>query len=175
MQIDVRVDVEKAIRSLWVMQRDVNTAAAAALNRVGVTARAAAAREISKASGLPVNQVRKHVPLVRANKWNLQCEISARPYAPNLIRYSARQTKAGVSANAWRKRKVYRGTFIANKGRTVFKRVGPARLPIKAVYGPSVRREFIRDTVAKAINTTVEQRFALEFDRALTALLKRRR
>lgn len=175
MHIDVRVDVEKAIRGLWLMQRDVNTAATAALNKVGVTARAAAAREISKASGLPVNQVRPHVPLVRANKWSLQCEISAKPYAPNLIRYAARQTRAGVSANAWRKRKVYRGTFIANKGRTVFKRIGPSRLPIKAVYGPSVRREFIRDTVTKAIHRTVDQRFALEFERALTALLKRRR
>ena len=173
MQIDVQVDIRKATQGLLLMQKDINTAAVAALNKVGITARATAARQISRVSGLPVNQVRQHVPLVRANKWRLQAEISGKPYSPNLIRYSARQTKQGVSANAWRKRKVYRGTFIANKGRTVFKRVGPERLPIKAVYGPSVRREFIRDTTFKAVEQTVDARFPLEFDRALRALLRR--
>jgi len=173
MQISVEADIKAATQGLLLLERDINTAAVAALNKVAVTARAQAARSISQQSGLPVNQVRERVPLARANRYTLEAAISARKYAPNLIRYSARQTKPGVSANAWRQRKVYRGTFIANKGRTVFARVGPERLPIKAVYGPSVPRTFIKDETLRAISTTVATRFPLELERALRALLRK--
>jgi hypothetical protein len=177
MQISVEVDIRNATRGLLLLQKDINRAAVAALNKTGTTARAVAAREISRETSLPVNEVRKRVPLVKANGYTLQAQIKAEPYAPNLIRYSkdtraAARKRGGVRAKAWRQAKLYKGTFIGNQGRTVFKRVGESRLPIKAVYGPSVPREFIRDHTLTAIQTTVGQRFPLEFDRALGALLR---
>lgn len=174
-QIDVRADIAKALRDVDALQRNVTRAASAALNRVGTTARAVAAREISAETGLKVSEVKDRLPTVRANRDSLEVIITAKPWAPNLIRFAARQTKRGVSANAWRSRKVYRSTFIANKGRTVFKRTGPARLPIAPVYGPSVPRTFIRDRTTGAIRRTVAQRFPIEFDRALRALGNGRR
>ena len=174
MQISVEADIRGATRGLLLMQKDINTAAVAALNRVAVTTRAVASRSISQQTSLPVNEVRQRVPLVRANKYTLEAEISAKKYAPNLMRYAARQTRPGVSAKAWRERKVYRGTFIANKGRTVFKRTTRERLPIEPVYGPSVPRTFIRDETTRAMRSTIDRRFPLEFDRALGALLRRR-
>lgn len=174
LQISVAVDIRSAVGFLDSLTRDVNRAAVAALNRTATTARAVAAREISKETSLPVNEVRKRVPLIRANKATLTAQIKAEPYAPNLIRYGARETKQGVSAKAWGKRKIYRGTFIGNKGRTVFTRVGKSRLPIKAVFGPSVRREFIRDHTLSAIKRTVADRFPIEFNRAMRARLPRR-
>jgi hypothetical protein len=179
MQIDVRVDIDKETKGLLLFQRDINVATSAALNKVGVTARATAAREISKTTGLPVNHVRQRVPLVRATRYGLTAEISAKPYAPNLIRFTQQSRAqarkgAGVRANAWRKTKVYPGTFIGNKGRTVFAREGAGRdASLKSVRGPSVPREFIRDHTLTAINETVGTRFPLELGRALNALLRK--
>lgn len=176
MQIKVNVDVEGALKGLDDLEREyAPRATVAALNKVGVTARTEAARQISAETGLPVSQVKKYVPLVKANKWTLSAVISALPWAPNLARFSARQTKQGVSANAWRQRKIYRGTFLGNQGRTAFKRVGKARLPIEPVHGPSVPRTFIGEKTQAAIQRVVRERFALEFSRALQQFLRSRR
>jgi hypothetical protein len=176
MEIDVRCDIDRALKGLALFQKDIDRAAKAALNKVGVTARAEAARAISKATGIKVNEVRTHVPLAKASGQGLTVEISAKPWSPNLIRYSARQTAQGVTANAWgRGRKLYRGTFIANKGRTVFSRVGKERTPLKPIRAGSVRKQFMREQTVKAIETTVAVRFPLEFGRAINALMQRGR
>jgi hypothetical protein len=172
MQVSVKVDVDRALKALDAIPRNVDRAAATALNRVGTTAHAVAAREISQVTGLKVSEVKRYVPLAKADRNTLTATLSAKPWAPNLIHFSARQTRRGVSANAWRKRKVYKGTFIANKGRTVFKRVGKLRLPIEPVHGPSVPREFVKQHTLDAIRKTVGERFPIEFERALKALAK---
>jgi hypothetical protein len=53
----------------------------------------------------------------------------------NLIHFGARKVATGVSVKILKDgdRKVIKGAFIGNKGKTVFKRKGKERLPIKTV------------------------------------------
>jgi len=212
-QFDVSVDIKAAMAALNEVQRKViPQAASSALNRVATSARRVAIDTIRKETNIKAAAVRKYVTTKKASKSMLTAEIRASKYAPNLINFGARQTKKGVSANAWAKRKIYRGAFIGNKGRTVFirddyrapaakrrKRVGAnrtlsqhtrrahprrvgsktvqvqahrvgsgAKAPkskLKALYGPSVRREFIRDTAQKAMMASIRERWPVEFQR----------
>lgn len=178
MDFSVKVDLAPLEAALRDVPRLAEVAAARALNRVATTARAQASRAISAETGLKVNEVRDHLSLSPARTSSggeTVVTITVPPWAPNLIRFTARQTKAGVSANAWRTRKVYRGTFIANKGRTVFKRVGKARLPIEPVHGPSIPRQFIKGYAMDAIRNTMAERYGIEFERAMTSLLRGRK
>jgi hypothetical protein len=208
---DVSVDIKAAMAALTEVQRKViPQAAASALNRVATSARRVAVDTIRKETNIKAAAVRKYVTTKKASKSILTAEIRASKYAPNLINFGARQTKKGVSANAWAKRKIYRGAFIGNKGRTVFirddyraparrrkaganrsisqhtraahpRRVGsrvvqvqahrvgsgakPVKSKLKALYGPSVRREFIRDTAQKAMMASIRERWPVEFQR----------
>lgn len=170
----VTLDVKPALRMLEQLQKDTERATVMALNRVAVTVRAEASRSVSKASGMKVSEVKEKMPLVKADRSTLTATIIAKPWSPNLIRYQARQTKAGVSAKAWGQRKIYPRTFIGNKGRTVFTRVGKARLPLKALHGPSIPREFIKDANLTAMKSVVTNRFPIEFDSAVRSLTRRR-
>lgn len=64
-------------------------------------------------------------------------------------------------------RKLIKGAFIANQGRTVFMRVGPSRLKIKAVHTVDVPQMFNMRKVNGAVVRKVRQEFPIEFARAL--------
>lgn len=212
---DVSVDIRAASKMLNNLGREiVPQAASAALNRVATSARKTAIDTIRKETNIKASAVRKYVTTSKSNKTSLTATIRASKYAPNLINFGAREVKKGVSANAWGKRKIYRGAFIGNRGRTVFVRTNYATPPrtrgkrsganrtisqhtrkahprrvggrsvqvqphqvgngpkrpkekIKALYGPSVRREFIRDVAQKAMMATIQERWPIEFKREL--------
>lgn len=172
--IDVRTDFREVFRALDLLNADVQKAAMMALNKVAGSVRTEATRNIAKASGMKVSDVKAKMPVIRANRFNLTAQVKAEPWSPNLIRYGARETKKGVSAKAWGKRKVYKGAFIGNQGRTVFARVGKERLPIKALHGPSVPKEFMREANIAAMRSVITKRFPLEFDRAMQQRLRRK-
>jgi len=124
MLFDVRVDIKTVQDALGALGKEiVPTATVSALNRVATTTRAVARRNISQETGIKSGAINKFLRLRRASRAQPEARVIALSHAPNLINYNAYQTKAGVSANAWRKRKVYKGTFIGNRGRTVFKRI----------------------------------------------------
>jgi hypothetical protein len=175
LQFDVRADIREATKFLTDVQRQVIPAATArALDRTASNAKTVAVKTIVTETGLPTSLVRDRLTIRGANRNRLEATLTANPAAPNLIRFNARQTKQGVSANAWRKRRVYPGTFIANQGRTVFKRVGKNRLPIKPIHGPSVPRTFIQREAQRAIEAIIAGRFVVNFESAIAGLLKRR-
>lgn len=167
MNVNITADVSGVLASLDRLDRNVQRAEVAALNRVGTSARAEVVREISQQSGLKQKDLREHIPLSRATKARPFVEIVAKPWSPNLIRYQARQVKQGVTAKAWGNRKLYKGAFIGNQGRTVFARTSKARLPIKALHGPSVPKEFVKGYALRALEAKVHERFGIEFNRAL--------
>jgi hypothetical protein len=177
MRIDLTVDIEPALRYLKDIEKNVvPRAAAATINKVAVSARAEAVRQIARETGIPQAEVRKRIDIVgRASKYKLEAVITARPWSPNLIRFKAREVRQGVAASAWRKRKVYKGAFIGNKGRTVFARTSKDRLPIKPLRGPSVRVEFLRGYALKAMQRKIDERFNVEFERAMAQFLRTRR
>jgi len=174
-QYDIRVNIADAIRELNLLHREIIPAATArALDRTAQNARTVAIKTIREETGLPAKLIRDRLRIRGANRNRLEAIITALKAAPNLSNFQARQTKRGVSAKAWNKRKVYPRTFIANNGRTVFKRVGKARLPIEPVYGPSVPRTFMQRRAQQAMEATIESRFRFNFDAAVQGLLIRR-
>lgn len=173
-EVDVRADVAAVMRQLAGLSTQVvEPAAAAALNRVAVTTRRVAIKSIVDETGIRANAVRQRINISRANRNQLEARLKAQAYAPNLANYAARQVKGGVSANAWRNRKVYRGSFLAPKKRLVFTRVGPKRLPIKALRGPSVRKQFMRLPSERVMRQTIAERWPIEFAREVRFRLDR--
>lgn len=174
MKIDIKADVAAARRRLTGLQRNViPQATTRALNRTGDHANTLTVRDLAKVTGLKQKDVRAALQRVRANFSNLTYRLTALGRALNLIRFAARQTKKGVSASAWGKRKIYRGTFIANQGRTVFVRTSEARLPIKAVHGPSLPREFGRAEFMANLRTAVTTKWRAEFQAQLNYYLNK--
>ena len=88
-----------------------------------------------------------------------------------MIEFGARQTKRGVSAKAWGKRKMYRGAFIGsgrNSGkRLVFRQAEDNPKRAVALHGPSLPREFYRQDMEKIFNKKIKTRFPILFKRAI--------
>jgi len=162
-----------------------------ALKKVQTTVVAKTATKISQLTSLKPSGIKKKMTkkLFAVNNRTLRSTIRIKPYAPNLINFGAKKLKGkknrrgevtkrgGVSVKIYGRRQALRGRiFIGNRGRTVFKRTGHARLPIVAVPGPSSPRQFLntneRMMVALFENTTIE-RFNIEYERALEFYLSR--
>ena len=88
-----------------------------------------------------------------------------------MIEFGARQTKKGVSAKAWGKRRIYKGAFIGsgrNSGKQlVFGKSKRKKNKLKALHGASLPREFHREDMAKIFNLKIKNRFPILFKRAL--------
>ena len=120
LSVSVSTDVKKAIKELSRQHKKIPQAAARAINRTASTVRTHTSREVADQGGFkPKGIVKKNTTLKRANPRNLEARLIARGRPSNLIRFAARQTKRGVSAQPWGRRRVFPGTFIANSGRTV--------------------------------------------------------
>ena len=89
----------------------------------------------------------------------------------NVIEFGARQTKKGVSAKVWGKRRVYKHAFIGsgkNSGKhLVFGKSKRNQKKLKALHGASLPREFHRQDMEKIFNKKIKTRFPILFKRAL--------
>lgn len=181
-KLDVRADISRFERKLGALQRQVvPLSAAQAVNKALTSARGEAVKMLSAETGLQQKRVRDKVSLVKANRNTLRGMIDAREgKALNLIewvtpgRRNPRSFKKGkgVVASAWGKTKTYAGSFIGsgrNSGKQlVFARTGPTRkAPLKALVGPSIRREFVKTKIIEALNRIARARFLTEFKAAL--------
>lgn len=164
--VNVKLDIERARRSIVLAQRDITQAAARAINKAANGVATVGGREISARTKIPVREVRQRMKVMGANGQRLYATVTAYPYSPNLSKFKATQQKAGVAATAWEGRKTYRGSFMMPSGRVVT-RTGPGRFPLKGLRGPSVPRTFEREPVASVLVAEAEKRFAAEFERQL--------
>ena len=177
-RIDVKADVRRAQRQLGNDRGAVTKAAARALTRTADQVRSAAVKELARETGLKQKDVRVALKRIRAKPRNLISAVVATGRAVNLIRFT-RQTReqarraGGVIANAWGKKRLYRGSFIGNVGRTVFRRTSAARLPIAALHGPSIPREMAREKIAKHLKAVVRTRWPINFAADLKFFLNR--
>ena len=176
MLISANVNLDSFIATMTTIERSVvPQATARALNRTAAEARTQVVRKLASQTGLKQKSIREKLIVVRARRSSLVAELQVSGRPLNLLRFGARQTKRGVSAKAWGKRRVYPGTFLGNRGRTVFKRVGGKRLPIKPVWGPSIPREFIRNQLDRTIGRVVRERFPVHFRQNMAFLLSKQR
>lgn len=165
-KFSVQGDIASARRQFRGKEMQINLAAARAINRAMTSVRSVATKEIAKKTGItPQRAIRDRLHIRKATPKYLIGEVGIERYTPNLARFAARQTKRGVSATAWGKRRVYPRTFLGNQGRTVFKRIGKRRLPIRAVWGPKMHAAFVEREVRRAMDAVARERFVAEFRR----------
>jgi Prophage minor tail protein Z (GPZ) len=110
--------------------RQIPKALNSTINKVARTIRKEGVRQLSKETGIKQKDIRRDVDIRKSNLQTLSARIRATGSHTNIIRFGARQTKKGVSAALWKKRRVFKGAFIANQGRTVFTRKGKGRYPL---------------------------------------------
>jgi hypothetical protein len=201
--VNVKVDIERALRKFDLVRDDATRAIPRALNRTLTTAQAQAAREIVDAGyGLKVGAIKKSLDLTRATPNRLTAILRATGRPIPLINYGARQTAAGVTVNVLHGRKLIPGAFIATMPsghEGVFVRVGSSArlpggvsagkaqrsprgaggkkhgLPIRELYGPSIPKAFGNRVVRDALTQAVKERFPTALDQELRYLKLRRR
>jgi len=128
MEVKVNSNFKKALRDIGnVPRKYVQKAMVTALNKVGAEVVTQAKRELKDATGLKAGVVAKKIKKDKARKGDETYSIHIKSRYLNAIEFGARQTKKGVSAKIWGKRKIYRGAFIGsgrNSGKQlVFKKL----------------------------------------------------
>ena len=174
-EFDFSSDIKRATKQLGAIAKDVvPIAARRAVDDTAKNAEVAARQRISKHLGLPAATVRSKMQRLKANKFKLTAYVIGRGRPLNLINFKAKQMKQGVKASAWGKRKLYKKTFIANKGRTVFVREGRSRLPIKPVFVESIPKAFMNERIMPVVKLKVREQWPKNFKRHFNFYLRRR-
>ena len=172
MEVKVNSNFKKALRDIGnVPRKYVQKAMVTALNKVGAEVVTQAKRELKDATGLKAGVVGKKIKKDKARKGDETYSIHIKSRYLNAIEFGARQTKKGVSAKVWGKRKIYRGAFIGS-GRSsgkqlVFKKRKDDPKRIEALHGASLPREFHRQDMEKIFKKKIKTRFPILFKRAV--------
>jgi len=172
MEVKVNSNFKKALRDIGnVPRKYVQKAMVTALNKVGAEVVTQAKRELKDATGLKAGVVAKKIKKDKARRGDEEYSIFIKSRYLNVIEFGARQTKRGVSAKAWGKRKIYRGAFIGsgrNSGkRLVFRQHEDDPKKAVALHGPSLPREFHRQDMESIFKKKIKTRFPILFKRAV--------
>ena len=174
-----------------------------ALNRTAEKARAELARAIPEEYAVRAAEVRNAVSLRKARSGNLEATItvfgstSRRGRSMNLIHFlaavqqagkamktrGAKASKADLSALNRQlgfliKRggglKKIDGAFVGNHGRTIFRRIGKARLPIEPLQVIGFSQMFSSRKISTRIMTKIESDLLIEINRSIARLMGNR-
>jgi hypothetical protein len=174
-EFSVRVDARGFNRMAAVFERagvNVKPALRRAINHTGDKARTHMGRALAKQTGLKYGQVRQALRTIPANVATLVYRIIAKGGYLSLKEFGARQTRKGVSAAPWGKRRVFPHTFIiASLGGHVFERKGAARYPIRKLWGPAIPAEMVKDQSRAAFEQTVEAELPARLTHEVDAIL----
>jgi hypothetical protein len=191
-QISVRADFKDVQRKIDALSSDLQRKVVpAALNKVAAKAKTEMTRQIAAEFNIQSSDVRSRLRVTRASRKLSDWYATLDPFASarrgrslNLIRFveksvtlaEARRRKKSGTANQLRfqikktgGKQQITGAFIANKGRTVFVRLGNERLPIKALSTIDVPQMFNTRRIASAVVSRIEREMRVEFDRAISA------
>ena len=172
MEVKVNSNMDRAMRGLWnVKTKYIQKALTTSLNKIGAEVFTQAKRELRDATGLKAGVVAKGLKKDKARKGDETYSIFIKSRYKNVIKFGARQTKKGVSAKVWGKRRIYKGAFIGsgrNSGKQlVFGKSKRKKNKLKALHGASLPREFHRGDMEKIFNKKIKTRFPILFKRAL--------
>jgi len=153
----------------------------AAINKAADKIKTKAAKEISNKTGIkPLLKIRKALTIKRSRINTLTATITARSIQNNLIQYvgtsktklKAFRKEKGVTATAWGRTKLYKGTFVvrgksSGKLIVVSRRKGASRGSgwSKSIYGPSVPRAFSEQHINSTLIKHGHEEFNKEFER----------
>lgn len=197
LKISIRYDFKDVQRKLDRLAEDMQKRVIpAALNKVAAKAKTEMTRAITSEYNIQRGDVAGRLRVTRAGRKIEQWVATLDPFASrrrgrslNLIRFV--EKKVTLAEGRRRKRagtqdqlrfqikkvggkKIITGAFIANKGRTVFIREGKDRLPIKALSTIDVPSMFNARRIRGRVEQRIRQELAVEFDRAINAVLARR-
>jgi len=172
-KVSVKLDIQAMKRDCANAQKEVNKAAARAINRAADGARTVAKREVSAATKIKISDVNKRLSVTGARPTYLIADLDAHPYSPNLSKFRPTQNAKGVAASAWERRKTYRHAFINPRTGQVVTRTGNERFPLKGLRGPSVPSTFMRPEIVEKIEQAAIARFTKEFESDVTRRLAR--
>lgn len=182
MRIEIRTNFPQVAAGLGQLQDDLaSKVLARTLNRTVEQARTQMSREIRNEFNLSAGYVRDRLRIKRAfakaGQFSLSAELAGgdpKRRSANVIAFKARKDARGVSVQIRKGgRKVIKGAFIGNKGRTVFKRTGSQRLPIEPVQTIDVGQMFNTRRINAAVLRAIEGKFPAIFERELRFALSR--
>jgi hypothetical protein len=179
LKISVQHNFPQVMRAVAQLEKDMaDRVMARALNRTIEEGRTDMSREIRSEFNLSASKVREKLFIEKASfkggRLTLQAALVSkdprgRRRSINLINFAARQTSKGVTVKIKKGggRKTLPGAFIANKGRTVFKRQGKARLPIQPVQTIDVQQMFNTRRINAAVVRRLGPKFVKNFEHEL--------
>lgn len=196
MRIQLTDDFRELQKGLHRLEtKTLNTATVRTLNKLGDKAYSLSRKMMADEGGIkPMKKLNRYIRKGRASRSKQYFDIFYDKGYFNLYRdFGAKQTKEGTVAKPWGRKQVYKGTFIATVGIgghiAVFKRVGGRRggkrkvisgknigrtyrpeLPIREVFGPSIKGMYHKLKIEKAVNKLVADNLDIEFRRALLSL-----
>ena len=170
-KLDIRTNFGAVQMRLNQLQKDLgDRAMASAINKTIDLGRTQMIRGITDEFAVKAGYVRQRLRVRRASSKQGRFSVEG-----SLIGGKAgakRRRKAGTLDRIFVKikrrgpRKALRdGAFIANKGRTVFERVGKARLPIKPMQVIDVAQMFNTKRINKPVQAFMQARFPGVFER----------
>jgi Prophage minor tail protein Z (GPZ) len=188
MQITISTNFPDVQRALGRLQAGVRESAlTSAINKTLDQAKTAMVRGITAEFNVKAGYVRERLRVVRASKRGGLFAIegslrggSERKRSANIIAFVERSTslaqakkrrKAGTLGQLFVKvkrngpAKALKGAFIGNKGRTVFRRTGKARLPIEPVQVIDVGQMFNTRRINSVVVATMKAKFPQVFAR----------
>jgi Prophage minor tail protein Z (GPZ) len=146
--------------------------AALALNDTVKNAQVETAQIVAPMMGLPSRVVKDALSIEVARPDHLEAALVGRGKAIKMIEFGPRATRQGVRLRIAGKVEVYRHAFIATvrHGHTgVFERKGRERLPIRELYGPSVKgimgRTDVLPRIAEAMGVRLVANLMRQIDR----------
>lgn len=164
-----------------------------ALNKTVKMVHTGVKRAVAAQMGVTQAAVVKHggLRIARASAGNLVASINASGAYMPLKDFKPKQGGAGVTANPWNNSQLFNGTFMnrgkrarfgigpigkAKAGGHVFKNTGKLnkvsgrKNAIKALWGPSVPNEMVKDESARTFERISGSQMPKEIDRAVIAL-----
>lgn len=148
-------DVERVTRMLSYVPKSVPRIFSRALNNTATTARKESAQKISASSGMPVNQVRNAIRIIKATykKWIAVVRVSDRPIpAIKFFKTRTRDGETKLTAPKGIEFKTRKGNEPSDETPFIqtmpsghiglFQRTGMRRYPIQELYGPSLGKVF---------------------------------
>lgn len=183
MDIGIATNFPRVQRKLDQLHDDVaSKALASSVNKTLAQAKTEMSREIRREFKLTARKVGEKLFIKKASfkagRFSIEGSLSSRGTngrrALNVINFSAKQVGTGVSVAIRRgQRKVIKGAFIGNQGRTVFERRGKERLPIDPVQTIDVPQMFNKRRIKAAVQRFMREKFPTLFDRDVRFYVQR--
>jgi hypothetical protein len=188
--VSVQHDLRKLRRQLTALEIQVlPQTTIRTLNRVAESAKVASAKHIAPKMNSRQAAVKRRIDTRKATAKMLWATLVASERALQLIEFvvgskQPTQQKGGkrglVKAKVYGKTRTYTDAFIAprksgSSSTTVYIRKSKKRKPLKLMYGPGVMQLFRQQENDLIMQTTVKERFPIEFARNLAFYVNRLR